>query len=494
MADNLNDEYKIRLAKLENIKKEGVNPYPERFDKTQPLAEILPLALGTKVKTAGRLLTIRAMGKIVFCHILDDSGRLQIVFQKDQVGEKNFDWFLKFFDSGDFIGLAGELFKTKKGEVSVLVKDFVMLGKALRPLPEKWHGLKDQEALYRQRYLDLIANPETKQRFLLRSNFIKLLRDFYWQQGFIEVETPILTNTASGALAKPFKTHHNALNTDVYLRIAPETYLKECVVGGFEKVFEIARCFRNEGMDPSHLQDFTMVEHYAAYWNYEDNMNFTEKMFSFLIKELFGQLKIEIKDRQGKPAKVDFTPPWPKVSLAQIIKKDCGLDINQFTDAQALAEAIKAKKINIDGINDLGLGNLIDALYKAVCRQKIIQPTFLIQHPIDLSPLARRNDKNPNIVDRFQLVVNGWEVVNAYSELVDSVDQRQRFAAQAQAKAAGDLEAHGKDDEFVKALEYGAPPISGWGMGVDRLIAILTQQDNLRDVILFPLLRPEQSV
>ena len=494
MADNLNDEYKIRLAKLENIRKEGVNPYPEKFDKIQPLAEILSLALGTKIKTAGRLLTIRAMGKIVFCHILDDSGRLQIVLQKDEVGEKNLEWFLKFFDPGDFIGLAGEVFKTKKGEVSILVKDFVMLGKALRPLPEKWHGLKDQEALYRQRYLDLIANPETKQRFLLRSNFIKLLRDFYWQQGFIEVETPILTNTASGALAKPFKTHHNALNTDVYLRIAPETYLKECVVGGFEKVFEIARCFRNEGMDPSHLQDFTMVEHYAAYWNYEDNMNFTEKMFSFLIKELFGQLKIEIKDRQGKPAKVDFTPPWPKVSLAQIIKKDCGLDINQFTDAQALAEAIKAKKINIDGINDLGLGNLIDALYKAVCRQKIIQPTFLIQHPIDLSPLARRNDKNPNIVDRFQLVVNGWEVVNAYSELVDSVDQRQRFAAQAQAKAAGDLEAHGKDDEFVKALEYGAPPISGWGMGVDRLIAILTQQDNLRDVILFPLLRPEQSV
>ncbi|OGY46510.1 MAG: lysine--tRNA ligase [Candidatus Buchananbacteria bacterium RIFCSPHIGHO2_01_FULL_44_11] len=494
MADNLNDEYKIRLAKLENIRKEGVNPYPEKFDKIQPLAEILSLALGTKIKTAGRLLTIRAMGKIVFCHILDDSGRLQIVLQKDEVGEKNLEWFLKFFDPGDFIGLAGEVFKTKKGEVSILVKDFVMLGKALRPLPEKWHGLKDQEALYRQRYLDLIANPETRQRFLLRSNFIKLLRDFYWQQGFIEVETPILTNTASGALAKPFKTHHNALNTDVYLRIAPETYLKECVVGGFEKVFEIARCFRNEGMDPSHLQDFTMVEHYAAYWNYEDNMNFTEKMFSFLIKELFGQLKIEIKDRQGKPAKVDFTPPWPKVSLAQIIKKDCGLDINQFTDAQALAEAIKAKKINIDGINDLGLGNLIDALYKAVCRQKIIQPTFLIQHPIDLSPLARRNDKNPNIVDRFQLVVNGWEVVNAYSELVDSVDQRQRFAAQAQAKAAGDLEAHGKDDEFVKALEYGAPPISGWGMGVDRLIAILTQQDNLRDVILFPLLRPEQSV
>jgi len=492
MAQNLNDEYKTRLAKLEKMRQEGVNPYPEKFDKTQSIAEILCLKLGSRVKTAGRILTIRDMGKIVFCHLLDDSARMQIVFKEGEVSKEKLKSFSKTFDPGDFIGVSGELFRTQKGELSILIKDFTILSKTLRPLPEKWHGLKDQEALYRQRYLDLIANPESKQRFLLRSKFIKLLREFYWRQGFTEVETPVLTNTASGALAKPFKTHHNALDIDVYLRIAPETYLKECVIGGFEKVFEIARCFRNEGMDPSHLQDFTMVEHYAAYWNYEDNMEFTEQMFSFLLKELFGTLKIDIKDRGGKVVKVDFTPPWPKVSFAEILKKDCDIDINKFSDADSLRREIKAKKIKIDGVDSLGRGNLIDALYKQVSREKIIRPTFLIQHPIDLSPLARRNDKNPAIVDRFQLIVNTWEIVNAYSELVDAVDQKGRFESQSQAKAAGDQDAHDKDDEFVKALEHGAPPISGFGMGIDRIVTLLTQQDNLRDVVLFPLLRPEK--
>jgi lysyl-tRNA synthetase class 2 len=410
----------------------------------------------------------------------------------DVVGKDKLKLFTKIFDPGDFIGVSGKLFKTQKGEISILVSEYVLLSKTLRPLPEKWHGLKDQESIYRQRYLDLISNPETKSRFLFRSDLIKHLREFYWERGFVEVETPILTNNASGALAKPFKTHYNALDIDVFLRIAPETYLKECIVGGFEKVFEIGRCFRNEGMDPSHLQDFTMVEHYVAYWNYEDNMRFTEEMFSFILNKMMGKLKIQIKDRGGKAVEVDFTPPWPKVSFRDLIKQDCGIDIDKFKTAAALRKEIKAKEIKIDDLEKLERGNLIDALFKAVSRDKIIKPTFLINHPIDLSPLARRDDKNPETVDRFQFIVNTWEIINAYSELVDPIDQRERFDKQSEAKAAGDQEAHGKDDDFVRALEHGAPPISGWGMGVDRLVTLLTQQDNLRDVILFPLLRPQK--
>ena len=489
MVKTLNDEYKTRLEKLKKLREQGINPYPEKFEKLQSITEVLKLKLGSKIKTAGRILTIREMGKICFCHILDSSGRLQIVLKQEDIDLKK---FLKIFDPGDFIGVEGEVFKTQKGETSILVKKYTFLGKALRPLPEKWHCLQDQELKYRQRYLDLISSPETYQRFLFRSNFIKLLREFYGANGFTEVQTPVLSNTASGALAKPFSTHHNSLDLDVYLRIALETFQKECIVGGFERVFEIGPCFRNEWMDPSHLQEFTMCEHYAAYWNFEDNMKFTEEMFFYLLKKIFGKTKVSIKDRKGNLVEIDFKPPWPKISFSQLIKKDCGIDIDKLTTVEALRKEIKAKKINLEDLNRLEQGNLIDALYKTVSRDKIIQPTFLISHPIDLSPLARRNDKNPNIVDRFQLVVNGWEIVNAYSELVDPVDQKERFANQAKAKAKGDVEAHGKDDEYIKALEHGAPPISGWGMGVDRIVTLLTQQDNLRDVVLFPLLRPDK--
>ena len=492
MTETFNDEYQTRLQKLKKLKEQGINPYPDKFDKTQQLAEVLKLKLGTKVKTAGRLMTVRVMGKIAFGHIQDSSGRMQIVFKEDGVGKEELKKFVKFFDPGDFIGVEGEVFKTQKGELSILVKKFVLLGKTLRPLPEKWHGLKDQELKYRQRYLDLLSNAETFERFKLRSQFIKTLREFYWQQGFIEVETPILTNTASGALAKPFTTHYNALDLDVYLRIAPETYLKECIIGGFEKVFEIGRVFRNEGMDPSHLQDFTMAEHYVAYWNFEDNMKFTEQMFKHLLTNLLGTMNLEIKDRFGKSQKIDFTPPWKRVSFKDLIKKDCGIEIDKFLTAADLRAEIKKKKIKIGDINKLGRGNLIDALYKEISRPKLIKPTFLIHHPLDVSPLARRSDENPEIVDRFQLVINTWEIVNAYSELIDPVDQAKRFGVQAEAKQKGDQDAHGKDDEYVKALEHGAPPISGWGLGVDRLLTLLTNQDNLRDVVLFPLLRPEK--
>ncbi|MBI5765786.1 lysine--tRNA ligase [Candidatus Falkowbacteria bacterium] len=486
-------EQEVRLKKLKAIRQVGINPYPEKFDKQIDLAAAKKLKEGTKVKSAGRIMTIRTMGKIAFCHLQDFSGKMQAVLKEDKISADRFKFFVDYIDIGDFIGVEGEIFTTKKGEVSILVKKYELLGKAVRPLPEKWHGLQDTEIKYRQRYLDLIANRDTIDRFVLRSNIIKVLREFYWQRGFIEVETPILGNTASGAIAKPFITHHNALDTDVYLRIAPEIYLKECIIGGFEKVFEVARCFRNEGMDPSHLQDFTMVEHYAAYWNYEDNIKFTEKMFNYFFDKLGLDKKLEIENRDGKKEKVDWTTPWPRVDFIEMIKKDTGIDITKFDDNKKLSAEIKKKKINIDGMDDMSLVGLVDNLYKKVSRPKIINPTILYHYPKYLQPLARVNDDDPNIVDQFQLVVNGWEIVKAYSELVDSIDQKERFEKQAEAKQKGDEEAHGKDDEYVEALEHGAPPISGWGMGVDRLVSLLTQQDNLRDVVLFPLMKPDKD-
>jgi lysyl-tRNA synthetase, class II len=485
------DEYQVRLEKLSSIKEQNINPYPEKFDKQNNLSEIKNSKEGTQMKTAGRIMTMRVMGKLAFCSLQDWSGFGQIALRQDELGER-FDQFQEIFDRGDFIGVEGKVFTTHKGEKTILVENFTFLGKALLPLPEKWHGLVDEEAKYRQRYLDLLANEDSKKRFKFRSDFIKHLRNFYWEHSFEEVDTPVLANEASGALAKPFKTHHNALDMDMFMRIAPETYLKKCIIGGYDKVFEVARCFRNEGMDPSHLQEFTMIEHYAAYWNFEDNMRFTEKMFSFILEKMMaGKTTIEIPDREGNLAKIDFSFPWKKVSFRDLLLADADIDIDQFKTVEDLRQEIKNKNIDIEDIDVLGRGNLIDSLYKKVSRDKIINPTFLINHPLDLSPLARRNDDNPDIVDRFQLVINTWEIVNAYSELVDPLDQEQRFDDQMDAKEGGDEEAHGKDDEYVKSMKYGMPPISGWGMGIERVITLLTGQTNLKDLVLFPPMRPK---
>lgn len=481
-----------RLLKLEKIKKSGVNPYPDHFAQTHSLKEAKENKQDSIVKVAGRIMTLRDMGKLTFVHLQDFSGKMQVVFELKEIGKETFD-FLKLFDLGDIIGVEGKIFTTHKGEVSVLVSKYKLLSKALLPLPEKWHGLKDKETAYRHRYLDLISNRETMDRFIFRSNFIRSLREFYWKNNFVEIETPVLAPTASGALAKPFVTHHNALDHDFFLRIALETPQKEALVGGFERTFEIGKVFRNEGMDPSHLQEFTMCEHYAAYWNYEDNMNFTEKMFRELLSSTLKSLKIRIPDRDGDLQEVDFGAPWRRISFRELLKEDCGIDIDAYPDVKDLIRIITEKKIDIEGGEKLGRGNLIDALYKKVSRPKLIQPTFLTHHPVDLSPLARRNDKDPRIVDRFQVVVNGWEIVNAYSELVDPIDQAKRFEDQSLAKEKGDEDAHGKDDEFVTAMKHGMPPQSGWGMGIDRIVALLTQQNNLKDTVLFPLLRPVHS-
>ncbi|MFA6523041.1 MAG: lysine--tRNA ligase [Candidatus Peribacteraceae bacterium] len=481
----------IRLEKAKKLKTAGQTPYAATFPRSHKLLQAKELPDGTDVSIAGRIVLWRDMGKVTFATLQDSTGRLQIIFKENETGAEKYAKALTLLDLGDFIGVTGERLTTKTGELSVVVRDWTILTKALAQPPEKWHGLADQETAWRQRYLDLLSNREVLDRFLLRSRFLQLLREFYWSKEFIEVETPVLVNAASGALAKPFQTHHDAYDLDVFLRIAPETYLKECLVGGFDRVFEVARCFRNEGLDPSHLQDFTMVEHYAAYWDYTHNMTFTEELFSHVLKEMLGTLTLQIPDRDGKLVSVDFTPPWPRISVREAIRKASGIDINEANSREALLQAMKSQGIRLDvNVDELGYGSLVDQLYKKVARPGIVQPTFLTEHPIELSPLARRNDQNPKLTDRFQLVVGGWEIVNAYSELVDPVDQAQRFEEQAKASKGGDSEAHRKDDDFVKALEYGAPPCSGWGMGVDRIVALLTKQRNLRDVVLFPLMKP----
>jgi len=485
----LHDQREVRLQKLNAIRAEGINPYPERFERTHTIAEAIRTPEGTDgIATAGRLVLIRIIGKLTFAHIQDFSGKIQIALSKSEIGEQKYKWFLDHFDIGDFIGVRGKLIRTRTGELTVDVADYAFLGKALRPLPEKWHGLRDVEACYRRRYLDLIMNENTRNRFALRTKVARTIREFLDHEGFLEVETPILQTKPSGARAKPFATHHNALDLPIYLRIAPETYLKRLIVGGYDKVYEFGRCFRNEGMDPSHVQDFTMLEYYCAYWNFKDNMDFTEKFIKHVLLDVFGRLTITYGGAQ-----INFEGAWPRVSVRDLLLKDCGIDVDRFPTADSLRAEIKKKGIEVEDLDRLSLGPIIDSLYKKVSRPKIIQPMFLTSHPIDLSPLARRNDARPDITDRFQLVVNGWEIVNAYSELVDPIDQRQRFEEQARLHAAGDEEAMPMDEDYLLCMEYGMPPSSGWGLGFDRLVALLSDRENLRDVILFPLMKPLAS-
>lgn len=484
-----NDQRAVRIEKIKMLREAGLLPYAERYEKTHSLAQAKALADGTKqVRAAGRVVAIRGFGKLTFSHLLDFSGTLQIALQKNKLAQQ-FELFMKTVDMGDFVGVEGEIITTRTGEKTIDVAQWTFLSKSLRPLPEKFHGLTDPELVYRRRYLDLITSPEHMDRFKKRTQIIKTIREYLDAHAFTEIDTPVLANKACGALAKPFITHHNALDIDVFLRIAPETYLKRAIAGGFERVYEFARCFRNEGLDASHLPDFTLLEYYCAYWNYEDNMKFTEALLKHLLVQVCGGLSITYEGTQ-----ISFDGDWPRVSFRDLILKDCGIDISRFATKEELLAEIKAKGITFEGDVDIkhaGRGNLVDLLYKKVSRPALVNPVFVIHHPLDLSPLARKNDKNPDVVDRFQLVVNGWEIVNAYSELVDPLDQAQRFDEQARARAQGDTEAMEVDNDFLLCMEYGMPPISGWGMGIDRVVALLTNAPNLRDVILFPLMRPE---
>ncbi len=483
----------VREEKQEKLRQAGINVRPDRFEITHTLKQARVLEEGVQnVKVAGRVMSKRKMGKISFIDLRDVEGRIQLCIKKDEVGEEQYKLIHETLDVGDFIGVCGETFITQTGEKTIRVKEYTFLGKSLRPLPEKFHGITNQEMLYRERHLDLIMNEETKKRFLLRSKFIKLMRDFLDKKGFIEVETPVLQNTASGATAKPFITHHNTYNTDVYLRISPELTLKKLIIGGFTNIFEIARDFRNEGISVNHLQDFTMVEGYSAYYNFKDNMRLMQEMVVYIISNLFdGNLKVMIGDQE-----IDFGGEWDVISFKDLLLKDCGIDIDKFETAKDLLEEIRKNNIELeaDNLESLGRGNLIDQLYKKVSRPKIIKPTFLINHPIDLSPLARANDEDPSLTDRFQLIVNGQEIINGYSELVDSVEQQKRFIEQSKLKENGDEEAMSYDYEYIKAMEYGMPPISGWGLGIDRFLQFLTNSYNIRDVVLYPLLKPRENV
>ena len=478
----------VRRGKLDSIR-EYCNPYPERYVVTHSLKDASNLEDGiNQIRVAGRIVFLRKMGKMSFIKLRDIEGDLQLSIKIDLVGEEAYEFFKSNIDLGDFIGAEGEIFTTHTGEKTLRVQSFQFLGKALRPLPEKFHGLTDQEACYRQRYVDLIMNQDTRERFLLRIRFIRELRHYLDDLGYYEIETPILNNKASGAAAKPFVSHHNALDMDVYLRIAPETYLKRAVVGGIPKVYEVARCFRNEGMDATHLQDFTMVEGYQAYFNYEDNMKLIQHMLQTIIEKLFGTLTIPFGDRV-----IDFGGDWPRVTFRELILKYSDIDIEVDNTKEKLLARILEKKIELESetpLENLGFGNLVDVLYKKVARPFMIEPVYLTEHPTSLSPLARSNDERKEISDRFQLVINGAEIVNGYSELVDPIEQEKRLLEQAALKAAGDTEAMPMDYDYIRAMEYGMPPISGWGMGVDRIVQLLTGVDNIRDVVMFPLMRP----
>ncbi len=484
---------KIREEKEEKLKQEGIITHPEKFERTYSIKEAMSLEVGTKdVFVAGRVMSKRKMGKISFLDLRDVEGHIQLCIKKDEMGEEKYKLIHDTLDVGDFIGVGGEIFKTQTGEQTIRVSSYEFLGKSLRPLPEKFHGVTNREILYRERHLDLIMNEETKKRFLLRSKFIKLMRDFLDSKGFIEVETPVLQNTASGATARPFVTHHNTYDTDVFLRISPELTLKKLIIGGFTNIFEIARDFRNEGISVNHLQDFTMIEGYSAYYNYEDNMKLMQEMITYIISNLFnGDLKVQIGDNL-----IDFGCEWKVVSFRELLIKDCGIDIDKYKTAAELLNEIKRNNIELDeeNIESLGRGNLIDQLYKKVSRPKIVNPTFLTKHPIDLSPLARANDEDSSLTDRFQLIVNGQEIINGYSELVDAREQERRFIEQNKLKENGDEEAMSIDHEYIKAMEFGMPPISGWGLGIDRFLQFLTNSYNIRDVVLYPLLKPRQNV
>ena len=480
----------VRREKLEKIK-EYCNPYPEKYEVTNSIKEAREIDDGTQdVKIAGRIVFMRKMGKLSFLRIRDIQASIQVSMQLDLVGEEAYKFMKTSLDVGDFIGVKGEIVTTQTGEKTLRTHEFKFLGKALKPLPEKFHGLSDQELKYRNRYVDLIMNEDARERFLLRSKLIWEIRSFLNNHGYVEIETPILNNKASGAMAKPFKTHHNALDIDLYLRIAPETYLKRAIVGGFTKVFEFARCFRNEGMDTTHLQDFTMLEGYGAYLNYEDNMKFLQEMIQTVVANLFGKLELTIDG-----VTVDISGDWESISMRDLILKYTPIDIYEYDTKEKLLEKIKQEKIEIDSetpLENLGYGNLVDQLYKKVARPHVVKPCFLTKHPISLSPLARANDNNPNLTDRFQLIINGAEIINAYSELVDPIEQEKRLEEQARLKSNGDEEAMMMDRDYIGAMEYGMPPISGWGIGIDRLVQILTDAENIKDCVLFPLMKPEE--
>lgn len=482
------DIKKIRKAKLNSLEARGFPAFPIDTNRTHRIEEALEKfnTLSEKKKQivlTGRIKLLRVHGGSTFLNFEDGTGEIQAFFREDRLGEKGYQFFIDHFDIGDFIEIKGILFKTKRGERTIEAADFKMLAKGLRPLPEKWHGLQETEDRYRKRYLDLIFNTQVREKFEVRSQIIKELGRFLEKEGFLEVETPILQTLYGGARAKPFKTHLNALDIDLYLRISPELYLKRLLIGGLEKVYEIGKCFRNEGIDRSHNPDFTILEFYWAYADYKDMMKLTEKMFIHVLDNVIGKRSITY---EGK--KIDFTTPWPREEFSHIFNRETDIKIEDI-NRDALAK--KAKEMDISFEKNAPKAEIIDEIFKKICRPKIKQPTFVIHYPKGFQPLAKSLPGNPQKLANFQLIAAGWEMLNAFSELNDPIEQRERFKEQEKLYRGGFEEAQRMDKEFLKALEYGMPPAAGFGMGLDRVIALLTDSHSLREAILFPLMKPK---
>ena len=481
-----------RIQKAEDLRAQGINPYPYKFDKTASAKELQEkykdLAVGEETEdrysVAGRVMAIRNSG--MFIDLMDDSGKIQIFCHKQNIDAEKIK-LLKLVDIGDIMGFTGDIRRTPRGELSIKVVDFVVLTKSLKPLPEKFHGLTDVETKYRQRYIDLIMNEDTRDTFRKRSLIISKIREYLAQRGFLEVETPILQTVASGANARPFTTHHNALDMDMTMRIALELYLKRLIVGGVsERVYEIGKCFRNEGIDTRHNPEFTMIELYQAYADYNDMMELTENMVAFVAQEVLGTTKIQYGENE-----IDLTPPWDRKTMIGAIQEYANVD---FAKCANLEEAVQlAKSIHVDVEDCSCWGQVIDKVFEEKVEPSLIQPVHIIDYPLEISPLAKVHRDNPRLTERFETRVNGWEIANAFSELTDPIDQRQRFEAQALAKANGDEEAMEIDDDFIESLEYGMPPTGGMGMGIDRLVMLLTNSSTIRDVIAFPTMKNKEN-
>jgi lysyl-tRNA synthetase class 2 len=477
--------YELKKQQYRNVLAES--SFPDRFPKSQPISSTMQLADGTPgIVTAGRVVSLRTMGKALFANVFDATGTIQVYVRRAAENPELFDRFTAQVSIGDFIGVEGEMFTTRTGEKTVNVQRFALLNKCLLTLPEKFHGIENVETRYRKRYLDVIMNAETRDVFFKRIQIIRTMRRFLEEHGFLEVETPILQTNPSGALAKPFHTHHNALDLPCSLRIAPETWLKRLVGAGFDRVYEFAKCFRNEGISAAHLQEFTMLEFYTAYWNWNDQRQFCAAMMQDVIEKVFGKSQVTVRGHQ-----VDFSGEWPVYTIAALIQKDAGIDIMALTTKADLLAAIKAKGLQIDDADKLSWANLVDGIYKACSRPKLIQPCFVTKYPAEMAPLARKNPEDPRFVDLFQLVVVGIEMIKAYSELVDPIDQRERLESQAAARAEGDDEAMPMDEDFLVAMEHGFPPVAGVGIGIDRLVTILCEKDNIKESVFFPLMKPE---
>ncbi|MBC1554095.1 lysine--tRNA ligase [Listeria booriae] len=490
--EELNDQLIVRREKLDTLRAEGIDPFGAKFVRTISPEEIVNQYEGKtkeeleeaaiEVSVAGRIMTKRVKGKVGFTHIQDRFHQVQIYIRKDGVGEEAYDLF-KLADLGDIVGVTGTIFLTNTGELSVKATEFTMLSKSLRPLPDKFHGLKDVEQRYRQRYLDLITNAESQQRFVMRSKIMQYTRNYLDNIGYLEVETPVLHTIAGGAAAKPFITHHNALDMELYLRIALELHLKRLIVGGMDKVYEIGRVFRNEGVSTRHNPEFTMLETYAAFENFEDIMELVEGLISTVCQKLHGTTVITYGEDQ-----IDLTPNWTRLHMVDAVKQYTGVD---FWDVKTTEEArALAKEHNVPITEHMTYGHILNEFFEVFVEEKLIQPTFIYGHPIEISPLAKTNKEDSRFTDRFEVFIVGREHGNAFSELNDPIDQRQRFLAQVSEREHGNDEAHNMDEEFLEALEYGLPPTGGLGIGMDRLVMLLTNAPSIRDVLLFPTMKP----